>query len=113
MVLGSGVKKWVKKTGVFLIGPAIIFVIEISGGRVSDSIGVPLLLVTLGIAAFLGEELHIKIKLALAIAATIFAVTVWPTPYKYFTAQNGFLVKVNRFTGDTYSFYPNSGWVER
>ena len=120
VAVGVKTKKWLKKVGLFLVGPvvilAIIFAVEMSGGRIGSELNVTICLllgVTPMFSIFYGETKNVKIWLVVAIAIIVFAATVWPTPYKYLNIQDNKLLKINRLTGQTFMFYPNSGWLEQ
>jgi hypothetical protein len=58
------------------------------------------------------------IKLGAIMLALLFAVYVWPTPYRYAELSrrdryliSTFLVRINRFTGRADVLTPHQGWI--
>lgn len=51
--------------------------------------------------------------IVIGIVATVFAVFVWPTAYRYQVLkwhEMQVIIKINRFTGSTFTFNPRDGW---
>lgn len=54
--------------------------------------------------------------IAVSLAAALFALTVWPTPYRYEPTKYGSTLtttRINRVTGEAYILDPRSGWIRR
>ena len=112
--------KWLKKIAVFLSGISLLVLIDQFVGPIESIIAYPSMLIIAAYSIFFVCEVNSKVKIiafTVSVFAILFALTVWPTRYRYdhtsAFGNHNVLTKIDRINGETYLLNPQSGWLKR